>query len=130
MKGLISIADYTLREVQSLLDLAVDLSQEWLDSGNPPISINKFMPEVLQKPGVRTRVLLEFLAAHVLDFMKFIGLALSSENSAIHQVGDYSYPRQVVDHFNMQDNFGSFQWNKADYINAGNHGSVSLSPSA
>lgn len=52
----IAIADFSPQELQSMLDLAVDLKKELKAGGNQPLLKGKVLGMVFQKPSLRTRV--------------------------------------------------------------------------
>ncbi len=55
-KDFLAVADYSSAELQSMLDLAVQLKQEHFAGGNRPIFKNKTLAMIFQKPSLRTRV--------------------------------------------------------------------------
>jgi ornithine carbamoyltransferase len=59
MKDFISLADWTTKELWSLIDLAVHLKFEWLSGGNRPVLKDKVLAMVFEKPSLRTRVSFE-----------------------------------------------------------------------
>jgi len=65
MKDFIAIADYSPQEIQSLLDLAIQLKSEWKSGGNPPLLQNKVLAMIFQKPSLRTRVSFDMAMRHV-----------------------------------------------------------------
>ncbi len=65
MKDFIAIADYSPKELQELLDLAVRLKKEWLSRGNPPLLEGKVLAMVFQKPSLRTRVSFDMAMRHL-----------------------------------------------------------------
>src|SRR5574338_1685738 len=52
----IAIADYSPEDLQSMLDLAVELKKELKASGNRPLLQGKVLGMIFQKPSLRTRV--------------------------------------------------------------------------
>jgi ornithine carbamoyltransferase len=64
-KDFIAIADYSSSEIQSMLDLAIDLKKEWKSGGNQPILKNKVMSMIFQKPSLRTRVSFDMAMRHL-----------------------------------------------------------------
>jgi ornithine carbamoyltransferase len=56
MKDFLAISDYTPAELQSILDLAVQLKEERTSGGNPPLLKGKVLAMIFQKPSLRTRV--------------------------------------------------------------------------
>jgi ornithine carbamoyltransferase len=65
MKNFLSIADHSPEAIQELLDLAVELKNEWKTAGNPPIFKNKVLAMVFQKPSLRTRVSFDMGMRHL-----------------------------------------------------------------
>ena len=55
-KDFLAVADYSPKELQAILDLAVRLKQERSSSGNRPILQGKTLAMIFQKPSLRTRV--------------------------------------------------------------------------
>ncbi len=64
-KDFISIADFSPGELQSLLDLAINLKKEWFAGGNPPLLKGKVLAMIFQKPSLRTRVSFDMAMRHV-----------------------------------------------------------------
>ena len=65
MKDFIAISDYTSQEIQSMLDLAVALKQEYQAGGNPPLLRGKVLAMIFQKPSLRTRVSFDMAMRHL-----------------------------------------------------------------
>lgn len=66
MKDFLDIADYSPEDLQSMLDLAVELKKERKDKGvNKPILKNKMLAMVFQKPSLRTRVSFDMAMRHL-----------------------------------------------------------------
>jgi len=65
LKHFLSIADHTPDELHNLLDLAVQLKDEWRHGGNKPILKGKSLALVFQKPSLRTRVSFEMGMVHL-----------------------------------------------------------------
>jgi ornithine carbamoyltransferase len=65
MKDFLTIADYTPESIQALLDLAVELKDEWKQGGNKPIFKNKVLAMIFQKPSLRTRVSFDMAMRHL-----------------------------------------------------------------
>jgi ornithine carbamoyltransferase len=65
MKDFLAISDYSPAELQTMLDLAVDLKNEWKESGNPPLLKNKVLAMIFQKPSLRTRVSFDMAMRHL-----------------------------------------------------------------
>lgn len=64
-KDFISISDFSPVELQSMLDLAVQLKTEWKAGGNPPILKGKSLAMVFQKPSLRTRISFDMAMRHL-----------------------------------------------------------------
>jgi ornithine carbamoyltransferase len=65
MKDFIAVADFSPEELQSMLDLAVNLKQAWQSGGNPPLLKNKVLAMIFQKPSLRTRVSFDMAMRHL-----------------------------------------------------------------
>lgn len=65
MDHFLSLADLTPEELRGLLNLAVELKEEWKAGGNPPLLKNKTLGMVFQKPSLRTRVSFEMGMIHL-----------------------------------------------------------------
>lgn len=65
MKNFLAITDHSADELQELLDLAVDLKQEWSEKGNRPLLKNKVLAMIFQKPSLRTRVSFDMGMRHL-----------------------------------------------------------------
>jgi len=65
MKDFINIEDYPSETLQELLDLAVQLKEEWKNGGNPPLLKNKVLAMIFQKPSLRTRVSFDMGMRHL-----------------------------------------------------------------
>jgi ornithine carbamoyltransferase len=65
MKDFLAISDYTPADLQSLLDLAVQLKEERNSSGNLPILKGKVLAMIFQKPSLRTRVSFDMAMRHL-----------------------------------------------------------------
>ena len=61
----LSLADLTPDELRSLLNLAIELKDEWRDRGNRPLLKGKTLGLVFQKPSLRTRVSFEMGMIHL-----------------------------------------------------------------
>lgn len=55
-KDFIAISDFSPAELQSMLDLAVELKKELKEGGNKPLLKGKVLGMIFQKPSLRTRV--------------------------------------------------------------------------
>lgn len=65
MKDFLAIADYSPGELQTLLDLAVELKMEYNEGGNKAILGGKMLAMIFQKPSLRTRVSFDMAMRHV-----------------------------------------------------------------
>lgn len=66
MRHFLHIADYSPKELQTLLNLALTLKKEWKRTGrNPPILKGKVLGMVFQKPSLRTRVSFDMAMRHL-----------------------------------------------------------------
>jgi ornithine carbamoyltransferase len=59
MRHLVSVEQLSTVEVRDLLELAVELKDEWRKGGNRPVLAGKTLGMVFQKPSLRTRVSFE-----------------------------------------------------------------------
>jgi ornithine carbamoyltransferase len=64
-KDFIAIADYSPSELQSMLDLAVDLKKDLKAGGNRPLLKGKVLGMIFQKPSLRTRVSFDMAMRHL-----------------------------------------------------------------
>ncbi|MBN1303592.1 MAG: ornithine carbamoyltransferase [Anaerolineales bacterium] len=65
MNHFLAISDYSSEEIQSFLDLAVDLKKEYFERGNQPLLTGKVLAMIFQKPSLRTRVSFDMAMRHV-----------------------------------------------------------------
>jgi len=65
MKHFITIPELTSEQVQHILDVALQLKDEWKKGGNRPILAGKSLALVFQKPSLRTRVSFEMAMHHL-----------------------------------------------------------------
>lgn len=65
MQHFLSLADLSADDIQRLLDLAIELKQEWRQGGNRPILANKTLGMIFQKPSLRTRVSFDMAMLHL-----------------------------------------------------------------
>lgn len=65
MKDYLAVADFSAEELQSILDTAVELKNEWKKNGNPPLLKDKVLAMIFQKPSLRTRVSFEMAMRHL-----------------------------------------------------------------
>ncbi|MEP7292677.1 MAG: ornithine carbamoyltransferase [Chloroflexota bacterium] len=65
MRHFIDLADWSSDDLRQLLDLAVQLKQEWRSGGNKPVLKGKALAMIFQKPSLRTRVSFEIGMQHL-----------------------------------------------------------------
>jgi len=65
MEHFLSLADLSADDIQRLLDLAIELKQEWRQGGNRPLLANKALAMIFQKPSLRTRVSFDMAMLHL-----------------------------------------------------------------
>lgn len=65
MKDFLAITDYSSREIQSLLDLAILLKKEHNEGGNRALFKGKVLGMIFQKPSLRTRVSFDMAMRHM-----------------------------------------------------------------
>jgi len=65
MDHFLSLADLAPDELRGLLDLAVELEEEWRSGGNRPLLKGKTLGMLFQKPSLRTRVSFEMGMLHL-----------------------------------------------------------------
>ncbi|RLC92457.1 MAG: ornithine carbamoyltransferase [Chloroflexi bacterium] len=65
MDHFLSLADLTPDELRGLLNLAVELKEEWKAGGNRPLLKGKTLGMIFQKPSLRTRVSFEMAMIHL-----------------------------------------------------------------
>ena len=65
MNHFLDIEHHTSEELQGLLDLAIQLKNEYKAGGNPPLLKGKALAMVFQKPSLRTRVSFEMGMQHL-----------------------------------------------------------------
>ncbi|MCJ7623803.1 MAG: ornithine carbamoyltransferase, partial [Anaerolineaceae bacterium] len=63
-KDFLSIADFSRKELEEMLVLAIRLKNEYFERGNRPIFKNKVMAMIFQKPSLRTRVSFDMAMRH------------------------------------------------------------------
>ncbi|MEN6410177.1 MAG: ornithine carbamoyltransferase [Anaerolineaceae bacterium] len=64
-KDFLAISDYSPKEIQAMLDLAIDLKKEWKAGGNRPLLKGKVLGMIFQKPSLRTRVSFDMGMRHL-----------------------------------------------------------------
>ncbi|MGB9870304.1 MAG: ornithine carbamoyltransferase [Anaerolineae bacterium] len=65
MKHFLSLADLSSQEMWHLLDLAIELKEEWKQGGNRPLLKGKVLGMIFQKPSLRTRVSFDMAMLHL-----------------------------------------------------------------
>lgn len=65
MKHLLSLADLSSDEIWQILNLALELKEEWSRAGNRPLLRGKTLGMLFQKPSLRTRVSFEMGMIHL-----------------------------------------------------------------
>ncbi len=65
MKHFLSLADLSPQEINHLLDLAIELKEEWKQGGNRPLLKGKTLGMIFQKPSLRTRVSFDMAMLHL-----------------------------------------------------------------
>ena len=61
----IAISDYSPAQIQSLLDLAIDLKTRHFKGENPPLLKGKVLGMIFQKPSLRTRISFDMAMRHM-----------------------------------------------------------------
>lgn len=64
-KDFIAVSDYSADELQSMLDLAIELKNEYKSHGNRPLLAGKVLGMIFQKPSLRTRVSFDMAMRHL-----------------------------------------------------------------
>lgn len=64
-RDFIAISDCSSLEIQSILNLSLELKKEWLAEGNSPLLKGKVLAMVFQKPSLRTRVSFDMAMRHL-----------------------------------------------------------------
>lgn len=59
MRHFIDLADWSSEDLQAMLDLALQLKEEWKQGGNAPVLKGKVLGLIFEKPSLRTRVSFE-----------------------------------------------------------------------
>ncbi len=65
MDDFLAVSDFSVAEVQSLLDLASRLKKEYFAGGNQPLLKGKVLGMIFQKPSLRTRVSFDMAMRHL-----------------------------------------------------------------
>jgi ornithine carbamoyltransferase len=65
MNHFLSLADLSSDEVWHLLNLALELKEEWQEGGNQPLLEGKTLGMIFQKPSLRTRVSFDMAMIHL-----------------------------------------------------------------
>jgi len=64
-KDFIAVADYSPEEIKEMLDLAIDLKNEYFFKGNQPILKGKVLGMIFNKPSLRTRISFDMAMRHL-----------------------------------------------------------------
>jgi ornithine carbamoyltransferase len=64
-KDFIAISDYSPEALKEMLDLAVDLKNEYFKKGNQPILKGKVLGMIFNKPSLRTRISFDMAMRHL-----------------------------------------------------------------
>lgn len=64
-KDFLAVSDYSPKELQEMLDLAVDLKKEHFSGGNKPLFKGKVLAMIFQKPSLRTRMSFDMAMRHM-----------------------------------------------------------------
>ncbi len=73
MQNFLSLADLTPDELRELIELGIELKQEWMAGGNRPILANKSLALLFMKPSLRTRVSFEMGMVHLGGYPFYMG---------------------------------------------------------
>jgi ornithine carbamoyltransferase len=65
MKDFLTISEQPADGIQDMIDLAVELKDEWKKGGNDPLLKNKVLAMIFQKPSLRTRVSFDMAMRHL-----------------------------------------------------------------
>lgn len=65
MRHFLDLADWKASEIHDLLDLAIELKDEWKAGGNKPVLAGKTLGMIFQKPSLRTRVSFDVAMQHL-----------------------------------------------------------------
>jgi len=65
MRHFLALTDYTSDELLQILNLAIQLKNEWRKGGNKPLLQDKVLAMVFQKPSLRTRVSFDMAMRHL-----------------------------------------------------------------
>jgi ornithine carbamoyltransferase len=65
MRHFLALTDYTSDELLEILNLAIQLKNEWRKGGNKPLLQDKVLAMVFQKPSLRTRVSFDMAMRHL-----------------------------------------------------------------
>lgn len=64
-KDFLAISDYSAKQLQEMLDLAIELKKERTLGGNSPLLKGKVLGMIFQKPSLRTRVSFDMAMRHL-----------------------------------------------------------------
>jgi len=71
-KNFLELTDFSKEEISSLLELAITLKKEYLNSGNLPMLKGKVLAMVFSKPSLRTRISFDMAMRHLSGDALFI----------------------------------------------------------
>jgi ornithine carbamoyltransferase len=142
-KDFIAISDYSPEDLKEMLDLAVDLKNEYFKKGNQPILKGKVLGMIFNKPSLRTRISFDMAMRHlggrvmsgyvqgimarVFSHSHVTELAKWSSVPVINGLSDYNHPCQAMaDIMTIYENFDKLQGLKVVFIGDGNNVAVSL----
>ncbi len=64
-KDFLAVSDYSPKELQEMLDLAIELKKEHFAGGNKPLFKGKVLAMIFQKPSLRTRMSFDMAMRHL-----------------------------------------------------------------
>ncbi len=64
-KDFLAVSDYSPKELQEMLDLAIQLKKEHFSGGNKPLFKGKVLAMIFQKPSLRTRMSFDMAMRHM-----------------------------------------------------------------
>lgn len=65
MRHLLSLADYSRQEIQSILNRSIRMKDEWRHGANRPLLQGRTLAMIFQKPSLRTRVSFDMAMRHL-----------------------------------------------------------------
>ena len=64
-KDFIAVADYSADEIREMLNIALDLKNEYSEKGNRPLLAGKVLGMIFNKPSLRTRISFDMAMRHL-----------------------------------------------------------------